>query len=203
MKKLYIIYIALLFIFGCKSNDKKFDNIEIMVYNYKWDKLDQSENKDKPYIKSYMYVLIDENINSKIILQNYSTNDKIKYISFDIDKNIISRLVDSLNNLQQDTVFRDEQICYYEGPSIKIRLNKGAKTKTVSFINDFKDRNNFYINFVQDVYSLQASNNNRFTLDTLLLLKREMNFINYSFHIDTLKIASHNKFSPPIRFFIY
>ena len=91
MKKLYIIYIALLFIFGCKSNDKKFDNIEIMVYNYKWDKLDQSENKDKPYIKSYMYVLIDENINSKIILQNYSTNDKIKYISFDIDKNIKSQ----------------------------------------------------------------------------------------------------------------
>ena len=186
MKKLYIIYIALLFIFGCKSNDKKYDSIEIMIYNYKWDKLDQSENKDTPYIKSYMYVLIDANSKSKIILQNYSTNDELKYFTFDIDKNNINRLVDSLSNLQLDTAFRVEQICYYEGPSIKIKLNKGAKSKTVSFINDFKDRKNFYINFVQDVYSLQNSNKNRLTLDTLLLLKREMNFINYSFHIDTL-----------------
>ena len=86
---------------------------------------------------------------------------------------------------------------------IKKIMYKGFKDHSKSIFMVLNELNNFYINFVQDVYSLQASNNNRFTLDTLLLLKREMNFINYSFHIDTLKIASHNKFSPPIRFFIY
>ena len=135
MKKLYIIYIALLFIFGCKSKEKKFDDIEFMVYTISEFPPGETMPSNSNQVLCRYYTLTDNLGKTKLVVQNLNAKNDIKYYDINIDKSKINNLADSIMSLKSYTLLKCHGDLFYDGPLISIRINYGYKSKTVRFID--------------------------------------------------------------------
>ena len=198
MKKTLLLFIVLLFIFGCKQKDKKWDNIEVLAYRH-WNYLpEDSINNSKPALICGFYTLIDNNGSSKMGVQRYFYGFDLKFYTINLDRNIIENLADSLLLLKPINDFVHKISGIYEGPGIKIRINKGSESKTITFINHIDSTNKVYVNFYRYLNSFLESFKIYPTKDTVLTLKRMNEFINYSLKIDSLYYSCPVEFVPPI-----
>ena len=185
MKKLYIIYIALLFIFGCKSNDKKYDSIEILVYVYHRHPMDIDKSIGDHYFSNYYYSIIDENGIARLALDNYLTKWETKYYDFNIDEKIINDLVDTMAYLKPFTVFGYDECHYYRGYYFAIKVNKGNSSKTVKCPIFYYNSNNIFVKFYNHIDSLSKIIRITESKDTILLEKRKDDLIKWSVKTDS------------------
>ena len=204
MKKLYIIYIALLFIFGCKSNEKKFDDVELMAYIISYYSTCDHYLLEHPRIICCYYTLTDNSGKTKLVVQNMDVKNDIKYYDIAIDKKIIDNLADSLLKLKSYNLLIKSGDYFYDEPNLKIRLNKYNETKTVCFQYLHNNKSHIYLSFYNYIDSLIENNKLTVTKDTSNLLKRRSDFINCSFKMDTLIYPppplplNPIKYAPPI-----
>ena len=186
MKKTLLLFIVLLFIFSCKQKDKKFDDIEFMAYIISECSPCDHFLLEHPIISCRYYTLTDTSGKTKLVVQNLNIKNDIKYYDFAIDKKIINDLADSLLKLKSYNYLIKPRVCFYDGPTLKIRLNKNNESKTVHFRTSNYNEALIYTNFFHYIDSLIENNKLTVTKDTFNLLKRRSDFINWTFKMDTL-----------------
>ncbi len=186
MKKLLLIYIVLFFLVGCKSKEKKFDDIEIMAYHIICEMQNDTTESNNFKIKCKFYALIDTNGKVKMSFNNSFKGNDFKYIDLQLDKNKINELADSLLKLNAFSILGNSKDLIYDGPSITIRITKGNISKTVNFINHIDSTNAFYVNFYNSIKVLCKSDQNTLNNDSNNLKFRRDDFMNWVFKMDTL-----------------
>ena len=129
--KLHIILFFLV-AFGCSSKDKRYDDIDFMAYSWR---IPHGGNEWLMYCTTY--ALIDNYGQCRLILKRYYPKSEIKYCKTIIDRKIIDNILNSSKNIRTDSDFRPKiGESMYDGPSLKIRINKNKVGKTVHFYND-------------------------------------------------------------------
>jgi hypothetical protein len=182
--KSYILFIILI-ILSCTSKDSLYDDIELIAYSWR---ISGSDTEWKMYCTTY--VLINNSGQCKIILDGFYQNFGLKSFVTTIDKKILNDIIDSTQNILKDLDLRPKiGESLYDGPDLKIKINKGDETKTIHFYDNpnsinskvfvklFHSFDNFYI---PDSYTKDGV-----PLDTILL-NRRLNFIKYSIKKDSI-----------------
>ena len=186
MKKALLLFIILLFIFGCKTKDEKWDYIEILYNARCYNSSDISFDNDKNYIQCYRYFLIKNKDQSEIVFINSDSQKENKFYNIFWDKNIVDNFADSLLNLKQFNDFIPKKIGLHEGGAIKMRISKGNISKTVVFFEIHDGSKKCYQDLYLYLNTLLITGKNNETNDTISVLKSMNEFIRYSQKIDTL-----------------
>ena len=200
MKKLYIILIALLFIFGCKSKDKKYDDIEFISYMIRIESSNDTTGIPKYILNYRIYALINTEGKTKMVVQRFYPKYDINYYDFNIDKNYINNLVDSINRFKPDTTNKTDYCLIYDGPGLRIRINENDTNKSIHFIDHINGEYSYFVKFYRYLDSLAETKNLKPTNDTLNLIKRRNDFINWTFRMDTINSATPLKCVGTVKF---
>ncbi len=188
----------LLFVVGCKSKEKKFDSIEIIAYRYWHFSPDDSIYNSQPTEICGFYTLINDSGNAKMGVQNCYLNYDLNFYNIKLDKKIIDDLADSMLLLKPINDFVVHNHSIYDGPVIRIRINKGKISNTITLIDHIDSTNKLYVNFYRYLYSLKESTKIIASKDTISILSRMNEFIKYSIKIDSLYYRSPIKYVPPV-----
>ena len=186
MKKLLLIYIVLLFVVGCKSKEKKFDDLEMMVYHIGYNWSNGTSNFAKPILKCHLYIITDERGQAKMIIDNFDTIKGLECFKIDIDKNRINNLVDSLLLFPKFTFVRQDEPLIYDGFSMMIRVNVGDSSKTIKFIDRLDGNKPFLVKFYHYIDSLYLSGKCKATNDTVPFYQRRNEFIKHTLKMDSI-----------------
>jgi hypothetical protein len=129
------------------------------------------------------YALIDKSGYCNLIYQPFYPKTDTKYLKIKIDKVIINNILDEIEKIELDLDLRPDRPTLYDGPSMKIRLNKETLSKTAHFIDDSNPRVTEFLKlyfFTVSKYNVS----NELGLDTLYLEKRKNDFMEYSIKSD-------------------
>jgi len=197
MKNKLLIILFLLAAFGCSSKDKRYDDIDFIAYSWR---IPYGANEWLIYCTTY--ALIDNYGHCRLILKRYYPKSEIKYCKTMIDKKTIDNILSSSKSIRTDSDFSPKiGESMYDGPSLKIRINKDKVGKTVHFYNDInyneiKDYEKLY-NLIDSLY---RSGSYEKINDTLVLAKRRRDFIKYSRESDSILRPPP---PPPSEVFVY
>ncbi|MEI6820489.1 MAG: hypothetical protein WCL51_01020 [Bacteroidota bacterium] len=200
MKNLYLLLIVLLLIFGCKSKEKKFDDIEFMAYTVSEYLPGESKPSNTNQVFCRYYALTDNLGKTKLVVQNLNVKNDIKFYDIVIDKKIINDLVDSIMRLKSYTELKCHGDLFYDGLLSTIRINTGYKSKTVTFINYYDKENAIYLHYYRYIDSLIRTKNYIATKDTNLISKRRKDFMNWTYKLDTLTCLIPIYINEPVEF---
>lgn len=180
-KKICLLFI-LPFIIGFTNQDKRFDDIEFIAYNWRYDKM---ENKWKFCCNTY--VLIENMEQCKLILERYYPTSEIKYCRINISKEIINDVIVASENIEEETDLRPKfPQGIYDGPSLKIRINKNNKSKIIHFYDNGSKKATEFIKLYKSISnSIVSKKYNRIKTNDYLK-KRKQDFVNLSMKSDTI-----------------
>ena len=174
LKNYYLILLCLFVISGCSLKDKRYDSIELIVY-YWVDPKDGAEW----ILHCSTFALIDKEGYCNFIFKPYDPKTEIKYLKVKLDKLAINKILEAFEKITSEIDIRPDRPMLYDGPQLKIRMNKNDLSKTVHFIVD----SNPMINDFLELYYFSVSKynfSNALVLDTLFIEERKLDFIEYS-----------------------
>jgi len=180
LKYSYFILLLLLIILGCSSEDRRYDSIEFIAYNW----VDPKDGADWN-LHCSTYALIDKEGYCNLIYKPYYPNTEIKYLKVRIDEITIKNILDTMEKIPSDIDLRPSKPILYDGPSLKIKLNKKNLSKTVHFIVDSNSMANEFLKLYHFTVSKYEFLNG-LVLDTLYIEKRKLDFMEYSIKSDKI-----------------
>ena len=174
------------FIFGCKQKDKKFDDIEFMVY---WINVYVPKDSNcyiKPVIKYCFYTITDNNGHSKLVVNKFKVEEGEKCFDINIDMARINNLVDSLLIFPKFTNILALEPIIHDGFSLMLRINKGDSSKTIKFIDNPYAKRQFLVKFYQYIDSLYRYKKYTESNDSLQAIKRKTEFLKHTLKMDSI-----------------
>ena len=127
---LLIVLIALTL--GCTSKDKRYVDIDFIAYSWR------IPNKGKEWrIYCSYYALIDNTGKCRMIIEKYYPKSQIIYCKINIDKEEINNTLNASKSFENELDLRPKLgTSIFDGPDLKIKINKGNSSKTIHFIDD-------------------------------------------------------------------
>jgi hypothetical protein len=135
MKKI-ILYIIMLTIVACSTNEKRFESIELIAYqNVKYESEDPKFELESRFICVY-YAYLDNHYNGQLIFHQAFINPISTYY-YQINgkdqtlRQIIDNMIQSSYSFDNELDLRPNEPRIYDGPEIKIRINFKNKYKLI------------------------------------------------------------------------
>jgi hypothetical protein len=183
--KLLLIMFFLVTI-GCSKPETQFDDIEFIAYHWRIKNYDNPELELKWQFYCNVYAVIDHDYQCKMVVERFYPNSEIKYCRINLDRKMIDSMIISSLKYKSDTDFRPNRPLIYDGPNLKIRINKNNKSKTIHYFDIFYNETKNFVNFVEQVDSLIISNSYVITDDTIEVWRKKQNFIKYCMRSDSI-----------------
>jgi len=180
-KNKIVIILLLLSTLGCTPKNRRYGSIDFMAYNWTI-----PNNANDWTIHCSTYALIDSLGYCNLIYDPVYPETETKYLKLKMGRKAINRLLNVAANLPTDVDLRPKiGTTLNDGPSLKIRFNNGALTKTIHFFDDsnpkIKDLLQFYYFTVSNYNSTNTG-----VIDTTYLINKKVGFIEYSVKSDYL-----------------
>ena len=178
-KNKIVIILLLLSTLGCTPKDRRYGSIEFMAYNW------IIPNKGNEWtLHCSTYALIDSLGYCNLIYNPIFPKAETKYLKIKIEEKAINRLLKVAENLPADVDLRPNiETTLYDGPSLKIRFNNDALTKTIHFIDDSNSKVKDLLGFYYFTVTKYNSTNTG-AIDTTYVANRKASFIEYSIKSD-------------------
>ena len=173
-RRLFSILI-LVFILGCSSKDNRYDDIDFIAYSLRiW-----NMGKEWQFICT-TYAYIDNKGQCKLIVHRYYPKPEITYCKIEIDRDIINKILDASKSIQKDFDLRPKVgISMYDGPSLKIKINKNDDCKTIHFYDNDEVKALDFIKLYKFISTSFMSNKYILITDTTFLSEKKRVFVNY------------------------
>jgi len=181
MRNRFCLILLLISALGCSSNDKRYDDIDFIAYSW------GNPNKGKVW-KLYCttYALIDNSGQCELIVESFYPKSEIKYCKIILDKDVVGNIINASKNIQKELDLRPKVgTSMYDGPSLKIRINKSNESKTIHFFEDDSTKNKEYVKLYRIISSSFMTNRYEEIESTDYLLERKLQFVNFSMKSDS------------------
>ena len=173
--------ILILFIISsCSSYENRFDDIDFIAYSWR------IHNKGKEW-KFYCttYGHIDDKNHCDLMIERFYPKSEINYYRFDIKKEIIDSIIQISQNILNELDLRP-RFCMYDGPSLKIKINKNNDSKVIHYYDIDSDTARVFIRLYEFI-SLSIDTSFLVTkIDTSYLEHKRKEFIIFSMRSDSI-----------------
>lgn len=171
---------------GCSSPEKPFDDIEFVTYNWRMKNYKNPELGLKWEFRCYVYALIDKDYQCKVVFERTYPKHEIKYCRIDLDKKLIDSIVNLSLNYKSDTDFRPKHPLIYDGPSLKIKINKNNESKTIHYYNIISTETEIFVKLAEKLDFKIISESNDLINDTLILSQRRSDLMKFCIKSDSI-----------------
>lgn len=133
------------------------------------------------------YALIDNRGKCEIIIERFYPKSEITYCKINLDKEEIDSILNSSMKITKELDLRPKiGTSMYDGPSLKVRINKNSTSKTIHFFDDEKNDSRIFVKLYETINSSFMKKNYEGLEVSDFLRQRKLDFINFSMKSDSI-----------------